>query len=783
MINAASISSFSDVDSGLVISTGDQFGFAMDMDLTGNTLVVSSPKSDINYQDQGSVYVLELDSAAIEYRVKQRLESFETYPNEYFGFGVSVSPDAAKIAIGAKNASNSIPITFDILKDTTFDFRSTRFSTAQGFTGGVYIFDKKDQIFFLTEKLQEVFSPDEAFGSSVDCVGSYVAVGSPYYRLPVLHDVGVVAFEGPYIGNARLFKKDTTVSSWNTLTTQQPVVDTRKIRSIEIYDNIRNIKLLDLDYIDSAKGKILNTAEQELQFKTPYDPAVYTIGTDEVVTDPAIAWYESNVGKLWWNISRSKWIYAEQGDTAHRTGNWNQQVEGSSVEVYEWVQSVLLPNEWAAVADTNEGLTVGISGQPLYPNNDVYSVKQTLNPTTGAVQETVYFYWVKNKAVVPTNMPSRTRSAAEVATIIANPVGTGQAFIALIASNKFVLYNAKSVITLDTALLNFKFKNDLESLRPVHNEYQLLTESVADSVPTAQLERKWIDSLVGTDIQGNRVPDTKLPAKQKYGLSFRPRQSMFVDRLMALKLVVTNINSVLSNQPFADSINFVNLNAVDTVPDSILNLYDTAVDSYVDLQAVGTVRIKKAVLRANLVDGELDTVDIIEPGFGYRVVPRVKVEGDGSGAEVAVTLDNQGRIATATVLSRGKRYRTLLIPIRNFSVLVTNDATIDNFWSIYAWDDVRKVFFRSQSQAYDTTRYWNTVDWYMTGYNTDSLLVREILSVFQEQELQISLGEVIKVKEYGVGGWAFFEKINNTGSTFTDRFKLVARHSAEIFIV
>jgi hypothetical protein len=232
MINAASISSFSDIDSGLVISTGDQFGFAMDMDLTGNTLVVSSPKSDINYQDQGSVYVLELDSATIEYRVKQRLESFETYPNEYFGFGVSVSPDAAKIAVGAKNASNSIPITFDILQDTTFDFRSTRFSTTQGYTGGVYVFDKKDQIFFLTEKLQEVFSPDEAFGSSVDCVGSYVAVGSPYYRLPVLHDVGVVAFEGPYIGNARLFKKDSARSSWNILSTQQPVIDIRKIRSI-----------------------------------------------------------------------------------------------------------------------------------------------------------------------------------------------------------------------------------------------------------------------------------------------------------------------------------------------------------------------------------------------------------------------------------------------------------------------------------------------------------------------------------------------------------------------
>ena len=780
MINAASISSFSDIDSGLVISTGDQFGFAMDMDLTGNTLVVSSPKSDINYQDQGSVYVLELDTATTEYRVKQRLESFETYPNEYFGYGISISPDAAKIAVGARNAANNIPITFDILQSTTFDTRTTKFSTNQGYTGGVYIFDKKDQIFFLTEKLQEVFSPDEAFGSSVDCVGSYVAVGSPFYRVPVQHDVGVVAFEGPYIGNARLFKKDPSLSSWNILSTQQPVVDIRKIRSIELYDNVQNIKIQDLDYVDAAKGKILNSAEQEIKFKTPYDPAVYTIGNDQVVADPAIAWYEYNVGKLWWNTGVAKWIYAEQGDAAFRTGNWNQQVVGSNIEVYEWVQSVLLPNEWAALADTNEGLTQGISGQPLYPNNDVYSIKQTLNPTTGTVQETVYFYWVKNKTVVPANMSDRNRSAAEVANIISNPVGTGAAFVALIESNKFVLYNIKSVMSSDTALINIKYRNDLESQRPIHSEYQLLTESVADSVPTQQLENKWIDSLIGTDIQGNRVPDTKLSAKQKYGINFRPRQSMFVDRVTALKLAVTNINNVLIKQPFADLIDFTNLNSKDDAPSAILNLYDVTVDTEVDLQTVGTVRTKQAVLRANLVDGELDTVDIIDPGFGYRVVPPVEVEGDGSGARVAVTLDNQGRIASATVLTRGKRYRTLLTKIRNFSVLVTNDSTINNFWSIYAWDDVRKVFFRSQSQSYDTTKFWNTTDWYLEGYNQDSQINREILSVFQEPEYQISVGELIRVKEYGAGGWAIFEKINDSGSTFSDRFKLIARQNGTI---
>ncbi len=780
MINAASITSFSDIDSGLVISTGDQFGFSMDIDATGNNLVVSSPKSDINYQDQGSVYLLGLDSSTTEFRVKQRLESFETYPNEYFGYGVSISPDGSKVAVGARNANNKYPVQFDILSGTMFDSGRTSFSNNQGYTGGVYVFDKKDQIFFLTEKLQETFSPDEAFGYSVDCVGSYVVVGSPFYRTPVAHASGVIAYEGEYVGNARLFKKSADVSSWNILTSQQPVVDIRKIKSIELYDNVNNIKIQDIDYVDSAKGKILNVAEQEIKFKTSYDPAVYTVGTDEVVTDSAIAWYEKNVGKLWWNTATAKWIYAEQNDSAYRLGNWNQLVQGGSIDVYEWVETALLPSEWAALADTNEGLAEGISGQPLYPNDDVYSVKQYYNSTTGAVSETTYYYWVKNKTVIPGNMPDRVISSAEVANLISNPLGTGVAFVAIVDSDKFIAYNFDSIISSDTALLNIKYKNDLLALRPIHSEYQLLTEADASSTPATQLENKWIDSLVGTDLAGNRVPDTNLPAKQKYGIGFRPRQSMFIDRISALKLAVININSILEKEPFADIINFTNLNLIDTAPSEILKLYDTIVDTEIDLANVGTVRTKKAILSANLVNGELDTIDIVDSGFGYKVVPAVELDGDGIGAKATVTLDNQGRVSSVTVTARGKKYSTLIAKVRNFSVLVRNDSTINNFWSIYAWDDTRKVFFRSQSQLYDTTKYWAYADWWKTGYDKNTRITQEIPSVYQEQEYIVSIGDLIRIKEYGAGGWAVFEKIADTGSTFLDRYSVIGRKNGTI---
>jgi hypothetical protein len=783
MINAGSLASFSDVESGLIISTGDQFGFAMDMDAAGSVLVVSSPKADINYQDQGSVYVFTRDTSTdLEYRLTQKLESFEEYPNEYFGYSISISPDTSKIAVGARNTTSNLPVHFDLFSNTLFDSARTTFLQQQGYTGGVYLFDLKDQRYFLTEKLESVLSPYESFGHSVDCVGQFVLVGSPNYRAPQVHNV-VLSYDGPAIGNIRLFKREADVISWTTLEQQKPVVDLRLIKSIELYNDVTNTKIQDIDHVDSAKGKILNIAEQEIKFKTPYDPAIYVIGTEDQIVDISTPWLEKNVGKLWWDTSTVKWIYAEQSDIAYRIGNWNKLVDGSSVDVYEWIETPLLPSEWAALADTNEGLAEGISGQPLYPNDDVYSIRQFFSESTGQINETLYYYWVKNKAVVPPNMPSRIRSAAEVSNLISNPAGSGVAFIALIESNKFLTYNFESIISSDTALLNIQYRKNLENLIPVHNEYQLLTEGVEDSLPTATLENKWLDSLIGIDQAGNRVPDTQLPAKQKYGVQYRPRQSMFVNRLPILKTVVENVNTILRKEAFADTINFQNLNLIDSIPNEVLNLYDVTVDTFIDLSAVGTVRTKQAILQANIVDGELDTVDIIDPGFGYRVIPSVEIEGDGTGAKAELTLDNQGRVSSVTVAARGKKYSSIIAKVRNFAVLVINDSTIGGFWSIYGWDNIRQVFFRSQSQAFDTTKYWRYVDWWRDGYGITSRIVKEVSIITDGFDYNLLTGDLLRIKEFSNGGWAVFEKLENIEGTFLDQYRLIGRQNGTIELV
>ena len=800
-ITADSLSELSDIQSGENISSGDLFGFDIDLDYAGTTLVVTSPKADKNFQNQGSAYVfrLETDSTWVtsnftdqtRYRLKQKLESYGIYPNEYFGQSICIAPNTGKIVIGAKNTTYSLPVRFDS-QTTTFDNQKTTYKGYTGFTGAVYVFERKNNTYFLTEKLNTELSPNESFGYSISCTDDVILVGSPKYISPGPHGPGI-AFEGDVTGTARLFRKDTAVEPLTVLSKQAPTVDIENIKRISLYDTDSDVKIQDLELIDPAKLKILAAAERNLSFKTPYDPAIYNIGTEDVTIDPSIAWRDKNVGKLWWNISTAKWLYYEQGDIAYRTANWGSLAEGASIDVYEWVASKLLPSEWSSVADTTEGINLGISGQPLYPNDDVYSFKELYNENTGLATETIYYYWVKGKTITPNNVLGRTESSATVANLIQTPGTLGNTFVALTATDKILFYNYRDIVSSDNTILNVEYYNSKNNRNAVHNEYQLLTEGVEDSLPAGKLETKWIDSLVGYDQQGNRIPDPNLPEKQKYGILFRPRQSMFVNRKSILKTIIENTNSILKKEAFADTINFNTLNLVDPQPAQSLSLYDTSVSTYVDLNVVGTTRVKQAVLSVNIIDNEVSSINIVDPGFGYKPTelfdqeipgvylgPKITIQGNGSGAEAACHIDSQGRIITVVVTNKGKKYSYAEAIVRRFSVLVENDVTANNYWSIYAWDDVRKTFFRSASQGYDTTKYWSYVDWWDQNYGPTSRIIKEIDEVSVEPSIKVELDDLIRIKEYGSGGWAVFRKISESSTQLLGNYKLVGRQNGTI---
>lgn len=760
-------------DSAVNIQLGDGLGFSVDIDQVGVNIVVGSPYADIDLQSQGVAYVFSNRNInENEWRLVQKIQVTEEYSNSLFGSSVSISPTSDRIGIGAKNAGYRRFAYFN--DETSFDSGTTSFSEFIGYTGQTYIFERLGGKYILAEKLENNLQDNESFGSSLDVSGSVIIVGSPTYT-----------FNSRQAGFVRLFRKDSSINSFTILNKEEPIVDITKIKNVFILDESTNIKT-NVEIIDPVKGKISGLADQEIKFKTPYDPASYTNGTDDVIVDADSAWLEKNVGALWWDISKAKWYYYEQDGLDYRIGNWSNLAEGASIDVYEWVETKLLPSEWSALADTADGLSQNISGQPLYPDDDVYSEKILYNVSTEQITETLYYYWVKNSTLVPVNSNTRNLSAANVAQLILNPASSGDPIISVIRDDCFICYNFFETISSDHAYINIEFFKDLTDLtNPIYRQYKLVKEGVAESFPSIDVENKWIDSLIGFNSTGQVVPDTNLPENKKYGISFRPRQTMFRNRLEALNLVITRVNSILLIEPFADILNFKNLNLVDQPPDVRLNEYDIEVDSFADLSQISDVlsdffpnRVKQAILRANLINGEVDTIDIVDPGFGYKTIPFINIVGAGSGASAEITLDNQGRVNSVKVITRGKKYESAIVQIRPYTILVKNDETINGFWSLYSWDQIRRQFYRTGTQGYDVRKYWEYINWWKEGFGENSRIIKEIDTYYQEVSLDTKKDDLIKINEFGNGGWAVLLRID--GGEIDNKYTLVGRQQGTI---
>ena len=69
----------------------------------------------------------------------------------------------------------------------------------------------------------------------------------------------------------------------------------------------------------------------------------------------------------------------------------------------------------------------------------------------------------------------------------------------------------------------------------------MLTQGIGSSRPNKDIELKWFDSIIGYDTQFRLVPDPKLSAKAKYGISNNPRQSMFINKSEAFKQLIERV--------------------------------------------------------------------------------------------------------------------------------------------------------------------------------------------------------------------------------------------------
>ena len=108
-----------------------------------------------------------------------------------------------------------------------------------------------------------------------------------------------------------------------------------------------------------------------------------------------MAWTKQYVGTLWWDLRTAKFYDSHDTDIVYRNTTWNTIFPGASIDVYEWVETKYTPEKWNSLADTEEGITAGISGTSLY-GNDVYALVRKYDNVAKAFKNT-YYFWVKNK--------------------------------------------------------------------------------------------------------------------------------------------------------------------------------------------------------------------------------------------------------------------------------------------------------------------------------------------------------------------------------------------------
>ena len=770
------------------------FGLGMDLTSSGNYIAVGDIISTVSEINQGGVDIYKFNSVTATFEKYQTLINHSVKSSGYFGTNLGFMNDESTLVVYSQDEDTSQHTSFDSFAKTlsssqaqygnqyvndptstattptTFDKKSTMFTATHLSSGKVDVYDKYANKWVFSETLLTSNQQSDGYGLGFAVGANHVLVGAPYSL-----DSGFKS------GKIYDYYKPINSYSWNVLHYQIDKPDPKKIKKAFLYNKRLGTLVKYLDVIDVSQGKIAGLADEEIKFKTFYDPAVYSdsTGVYSVVTDSQQIWSKSRVGMLWWDLRTAKFIDAYDNDVIYRNSSWNTLATGASIDIYEWVESTILPDAWDQQSGTVAGLAANISGKTLYGNN-VYS-KRSRYDTLSQTTKYIYYFWVKNKTTIP-NIPGRNISALNVSNLISNPRGYNYSYLALTGNNSFSLVNVANDLNANDIVLSVEYWIIDKVDQNIHQQFKLVSNDPITTLPKL-IEQKWIDSLCGKDSTGREVPDINLPVKLRYGIENRPRQGMFINRFEALKEFVDHANSILAVNQITATKNISNLQSYEVPPTTISGVFDLIKTSEVEIPLINTGAYIRPVLGIPAItDGKIITIPIISAGRGYLYAPYITINGIGKGAVVRAVLGSFGQLTGVTVLNGGEGYTSsTTASIRDFSVLVESDSQAEGFWSIYSYNPSTYTWSRIRTQSYDVRNFWEKIDWYLTGYNQFSDIDFAVDNYYGLNTISIAIFQVVKIRNANSGGWVLLEKYKNSTSTdWTQSYKVVGLQNGTI---
>lgn len=477
--------------------------------------------------------------------------------NSSFGSVVTFS-ESGSIAVGAPISTRYLKTYFDyaigqdIHNLTTFDNNLTGYIDSFTGAGAVYMFDYipcyNESLSNISNYVYAQSCNDDSreygylpmYGSSIDFRDNVLMVGQPKFNV---NDAG---------GKVTIYRNLEGTQNWTAFRYPDSIADISQVKRVQLYDNSTDKTLMSLDYIDPLQGKLLGVVAENLDFVTSIDPAGYNSSGRNKGNS---VWNKSQVGKMWFDTSTTKFVDYHQNDVAYNAKYWGQVFPGSSVDVYTWVESLTPPSLYADTTGTPYDIS-------KYAVTFVTDANGALVPS--------YFYWVKNTNELY-SLQGKTLSDFVLSGYIANPTNSGVPFMVPLRTNTFGLYNAQAFINGTTTNLHVGYSSSGNDSAG-HTDFKLIrTDFPEDYVsgfpnpsrgsytPTGIYE-KLVDSFAGSDSFGETVPDPNLPKMLQVGTSIRPRQSMFFDRFVALKNFIEFTNSVIVNYPISETENLSFLN-------------------------------------------------------------------------------------------------------------------------------------------------------------------------------------------------------------------------------
>lgn len=228
-------------------------------------------------------------------------------------------------------------------------------------------------------------------------------------------------------------------------------------------------------------------------------------------------------------------------------------VQFGHVELFEWVESPVPPDQWPELVARQSGINQ-IGGVPYFLDNPVDSPSFTVTNVLDSSGRSVtrYYFWVKNNTA--DNLKKKF-STQTIASRLENPTQFGLAWFAPINANQMLVYTDGEQVKDNYGI---ELIEDSRTA-PTNVEWALIGENDDFAkVPQSMID-KMIDSMSGKDAMGNPVPSPLLLESERLGNDFFPAQTVFRDVATARQIWLDKVNEVFAKRDFSIDLDLMRL--------------------------------------------------------------------------------------------------------------------------------------------------------------------------------------------------------------------------------